>query len=209
MAINEAIQSSCACYSAEITTPSRTLGRSQRWQDGTTWCLVSPATVLASWHENPCHQLLLGWSLCEQQMLLELNAKGLLHSQEQVLDVMVLRLVRLLLDTTVGWEQKCWKMKETVDVIKNVMSSEVWWTVDATLTGLRLICQHCSAFWWPCEVVCKGWLKTKTNVWAETGLSVRLEKYTDNHATTSDWHCYTWEQNPLAHGLYQRSQRRE
>lgn len=124
MAINEAIQSSCACYSAEITTPSRALGRSQRWQDGTTWCLVSPATALASWHENPCHQLLPGWSLCEQQMLLELSAKGLLHSQLQLLNVMVLRLAQLLLDTTVGWEWKCWKMKETLDVTKNVMSND-------------------------------------------------------------------------------------
>lgn len=175
MAINEAIQSSCACYSAEITTPSRALGRSQRWQDGTTWCLVSPATALASWHENPCHQLLPGWSLCEQQMLLELSAKGLLHSQLQLLDVMVLRLAQLLLDTTVGWEWKCWKMKETLDVTKNVMSNEAWWTVDATWTGLRLIYQCHSAFWWPCEDACKGWSNTKTNPWAETGLSVRLE----------------------------------
>lgn len=136
---------------------------------------MSPATVLASWHKNPCHQLLLGWSLCEQQMLLELNAKGPLHSQEQVLDVMVLRLAWLLLDTTVGWEWKCWKMRETVDVIKNVMSNEAWWTADATLTGLGLINQHHSVFWWPCEDASKGWLNTKTNLWVETGLSVRLE----------------------------------
>lgn len=122
MAINEAIQSSCACYSAEITTPCRALGRSQWWQAGTTWCLVSPATVLASWHENPCHQLLLGSSLREQQMLLELSAKGLLHSQEQLLDVMVLRLAQLLLDTTVRNESvRKWG--------KQLVLLKMWWAV--------------------------------------------------------------------------------
>lgn len=153
MAINEAIQSSCACYSAEITAPSRALGRSQRWHHVLLGESRDSACQLAP---ESCHQLLLGWSLCEQQVLLELSAKGLLHSQEQVLDVMVLRLAWLLLDTTVGWDQKCWKMWETLDVINNVMTNEAWWTADATLTGLRLIYQHCSAFWWPCEGACKG-----------------------------------------------------
>lgn len=103
---------------------------------------------------------------------MELSAKGLLHSQEQVLDMMVLRLAWVLLDTTVGCERKCYKMKETVDVIKNVMSNEAWGTADTTLTGLRLIDQHRSAFWQPCEDACKRWLNTKTNMWAETSLSV-------------------------------------
>ena len=49
------------------------------------------------------------------------------------------RSAQRLLNTTVGWERKCWKMKEIVDVIKNVMSNKAQEIVDATLTGLRLI----------------------------------------------------------------------
>lgn len=180
MAINEAIQSSCACYSAEITTPSRALGRSQRWQDGTTWCLVSPATALASWHENHCHQLLLGWSLCEQQMLLELSAKELLHSQGQVLDMMVLRLAWVLLDTTVGCERKCYKMKETVDVIKNVMSNEAWGTADTTLTHRPASLSLLTAMWRCMQTVVEhqnkhvGWNFTQCESGAATQTTLQL-----------------------------------
>lgn len=85
-------------------------------------------------------------------------------SQEPVLDVMAPRLVQHWLNAAVGWELKCWKMKEIVDDIKNVISNKARETVDATLTGLTVIYDWDFAFKGPCELMhAKGGPTPKQN----------------------------------------------
>lgn len=66
---------------------------------------------------------------------------------------MASRLAQHLLNAAVGRERKCWKTKEIVEEIKNVMSNKARETVDATLTGLRLVYRWDSAFKGPWELM--------------------------------------------------------